>query len=89
MARFEIHSADMGLMGESPSTADILFQMGLDSASGRHGVTDLISAHKWFNIAAMKGNREAAQYRRDLSAEMTREDIAEAQRAAREWLAMH
>ncbi|WP_417688992.1 hypothetical protein [Roseibium sp.] len=89
MARFEIYSADMAIMGEQPASADILFQMGLDSACGRHGCTDLISAHKWFNIAALKGNSEAARYRKEISGEMSASEIAEAQRSAREWLSMH
>ncbi len=89
MARFEIYSADMAIMGEQPATADILFQMGLDSACGRHGSTDLVSAHKWFNIAALKGNSEAARYRKEISGEMSSAEIAEAQRSAREWLSMH
>lgn len=89
MARFDIQQADMAILGGQPATADILFQMGLDSASGRDGVTDLVSAHKWFNIAALKGNRDAARYRKEVSEEMSREDIAEAQRSAREWLATH
>ncbi len=89
MARFEVHSADMAIMGEKPVTADILFQMGLDSASGRHGSADLVTAHKWFNIAALKGNTEAARYRKEISGEMSASEIAEAQRSAREWLSMH
>ncbi|MBO0344705.1 hypothetical protein J0X15_05705 [Roseibium sp. CAU 1637] len=79
----------MAIMGETSATADILFQMGLDSACGRHGSADLVSAHKWFNIAALKGNSDAARYRKELSGEMSREEIAEAQRVAREWLSTH
>ncbi len=89
MARFEMHSADMAIMGEKPATADILFQMGLDSACGRNGAADLVTAHKWFNIAALKGNKDAARYRKEISAEMSSYEIAEAQRSAREWLSMH
>ncbi|MEE4015688.1 TPR repeat protein [Labrenzia sp. MBR-25] len=89
MARFEMHSADMAIIGEKAVTADILFQMGLDSACGRHGATDLITAHKWFNIAALKGNKDAARYRKEISGEMSTSEIAEAQRSAREWLSMH
>jgi TPR repeat protein len=89
MARFEVYSADMAVLGEQPASADILFQMGLDSACGRHGATDLVSAHKWFNIAALKGSSDAARYRKEISVEMSREEISEAQRSAREWLAMH
>ena len=37
-------------------------------------------------IAAMRGSEEAKSYRRELSTEMDRDDIAEAQRAARRWI---
>ncbi|GGB59033.1 hypothetical protein GCM10011316_33850 [Roseibium aquae] len=88
MARFDVYSADVAVLGGQSAGADVLFQMGLDSACGRNGVTDLVTAHKWFNIAALKGNRDAAQYRKEISVEMTAAEVAEAQRAAREWLAM-
>lgn len=88
MARFEMHQADMAIMGgTAPGTsASILFQMGLDCAAGRSGTADLVSAHKWFNLAAMKGNAAAASYRKEISSEMSAADIAAAQRLAREWL---
>ncbi|MBA5778033.1 hypothetical protein H2509_12950 [Stappia sp. F7233] len=89
MARYEIGSAELAIMGEKPAGAEILLQLGLDSACGRNGVADLVAAHKWFNLAAMKGNREAARHRQEISREMNREEIAEAQRAAREWLKLH
>ena len=34
---------------------DVLFERGLYWASGRSGVVNLIAAHKWFNLAALKG----------------------------------
>jgi len=45
-----------------------------------------VSAHKWFNIAAMKGHADAARMRREIAAEMTDAEIGQAQRAARDWL---
>jgi len=50
---------------------------------------DLISAHKWFNLAAMQGNSEAAQLRREIADEMSEAEIAQAQRAARHFLTRH
>jgi TPR repeat protein len=50
---------------------------------------DLVSAHKWFNLAAMRGKSEAIRYRREVAAEMSEAEIAAAQRAARDWLARH
>ncbi len=45
---------------------------------------DYVEAHKWLNLAAAKDSQHAKA--RDLAAaKMTREQIAEAQRLAREW----
>ena len=65
------------------------FEMGLAFSVGRSGRVDLIEAHKWFNIAAARGDRVAARHREELASEMSREDIASALRAAREWLSRH
>jgi TPR repeat protein len=50
---------------------------------------DLVEAHKWFNLAAMRGNDDARQYRSEISREMSRVQVSRAQRLAREWLARH
>jgi hypothetical protein len=47
---------------------------------------DYIAAHKWFNLAAMKGSEVAKSWRAQISREMNSNQIAEAQRQAREWL---
>lgn len=68
-------------------SGDELFRLGLMYSTGQGGApVDLVSAHMIFNLAAMKGSLEAKVYRRELSQEMDREDVAEAQRAARQWL---
>lgn len=83
---------EMGDAGGLPlpgpeATGDELFRMGLLYSTGQGGAPlDLISAHMLFNLAAMRGSEEAKTYRRELSAEMDRDDIAEAQRAARRWI---
>lgn len=66
-----------------------LFQLGLMHCVGRDVPLDLVSAHKWFNLAAMRGNAEAKRYRMEISGEMSRFEIAEAQRQAREWMRRH
>ena len=58
------------------------------AAAGRGGVPDRVTAHKWFNIAAARGNAEAARLRQELACEMTPDEIARAQREARQWLLM-
>jgi uncharacterized protein len=63
------------------------FDLGIAFSTGSGGVeVDLVQAHKWFNLAALGGNREGQQCRADVSAEMSREEISEAQRQARAWL---
>lgn len=70
------------------STGDELFRMGLLYSTGQGGAPlDYVSAHMLFNLAAMRGSLEAKVYRKELSAEMDPAEVAEAQRAAREWLA--
>ena len=69
-------------------TGDDLFRLGMMYSTGQGGCPmDRVSAHMIFNLAAMKGSIEAKVYRKELSQEMASEDVAEAQRAAREWLA--
>lgn len=69
-------------------SVDALYDLGVAFSTGSHGtVSDMIEAHKWFNIAASKGHEEAGWCRADVSDEMTAREIAEAQRRAREWLA--
>ena len=70
------------------STGDELFRMGLLYSTGQGGAPlDYVSAHMLFNLAAMRGSLEAKIYRKEISQEMGPSDVAEAQRAAREWLA--
>ena len=40
---------------EATAIPDVLFERGLYWASGRSGVVNLVAAHKWFNLAALKG----------------------------------
>ena len=68
---------------------ETLYQLGVMHAAGRSVPADLVTAHKWFNIAAMKGHAEAARMRREIAAEMTDAEIGQAQRAARDWLKAH
>ncbi len=88
MARYEVLEAGVGTIGNS-AQADILFELGMMYATGRDCETDIVAAHKWFNIAAIKGSERAAELRRELSATMSKPEIARALREAREWMTMH
>lgn len=89
MARPDMSSRESTECAAQGGTPDALFELGLIYCSGRDGRVDLVEAHKWFNIAAMRGNQEAKRYRVEIAAEMSRAEIAEAQRQAREWLRVH
>lgn len=65
------------------------FQVAVNYACGREVATDLIEAHKWFNIAALRGDVEAARRRQEIAAELSSAEISAAQRRAREWLSIH
>jgi len=86
MARFEILEGNMAPLGEGPAAGDMLFELGMMYSVGREVPVDLVSAHKWFNLAAMKGNHEAIRLRREIAEQMSESEIAAAQRAARDWL---
>ena len=88
MARFEMLEADFGSIGAT-AQADILFELGMMYATGRDCETDLVAAHKWFNIAAIKGSARAAELRSELSGSMSKTEIARALREAREWMTLH
>ncbi|MGE0501414.1 MAG: sel1 repeat family protein [Rhizobiaceae bacterium] len=88
MARFEMLEAEFGTMGSS-AQADILFELGMMYATGRDCAADMVAAHKWFNIAAIKGSARAAALRSELSQTMSKPEIARALREAREWMTMH
>ena len=70
-------------------SGDRYFELGVRFASGRSVPTDLVAAHKWFNLAAICGNKEAALHRHEIAAEMSANEIAAAQRAARDWHVTH
>jgi hypothetical protein len=68
---------------------DVLFERGLYWASGRSGVVNLVAAHKWFNLAALKGRADAISLRREVAELMSDIEIATAQREARTWISAH
>src|SRR3954470_21790230 len=65
------------------------FELGMKYASGRSGPADLVTAHKWFDVAVARGCRTAANLRSELAREMSAEEIAAAQREARLFLTRH
>lgn len=67
---------------------DELLDLGLAYSTGSRGCPlDLVIAHQWLNLAALAGSQEAQYCRADIADQMTRQQIGEAQRRARTWLA--
>lgn len=89
MSYFTQINLDGAVAVESGASADVLFDLGLMFSAGTAGVVDLVAAHKWFNLAAMKGRPDALGRRREIAALMSEADIAAAQRAARAWISSH
>jgi len=81
--------AEAHLETEMAPSADALYNLGLLYSTGQGVQLDYVQAHKWFNLAAMRGNQAARHCRAELAREMTAEEIAAAQREAREWLSTH
>jgi TPR repeat protein len=86
MARSEMLPCSATQPGTS---ADMLLHLGMMYCLGLEVEQNYVTAHKWFNIAALKGSGEARHYRCEISREMTSGQIAEAQRQARAWIELH
>lgn len=80
---------DAAIPVQATAIPDVLFERGLYWASGRSGVVNLVAAHKWFNLAALKGRVEAIELRREVAELMSEVEIAMAQREARAWITAH
>ena len=68
--------------------ADALYNLGLAYSTGQGVAQDFVAAHKWFNLAALRGSNEAKSWRNQLAVEMEPSQIAQAQKLAREWLSI-
>ena len=89
MARMDMTMVDNAEIAASSNNASSLLELGIMYSTGRDVEQDLVSAHKCFNLAALQGLREAREYRQEIASEMSPQEIAEAQRQARDWLAMN
>lgn len=86
--QFEIDVAT-AIPAEASNDPDVLFDLGIVCSSGRTGAIDLVAAHKWFNLAALKGRTDAVPMRREVATMMSDAEIALAQREARVWMTAH
>jgi TPR repeat protein len=89
MGRSEIAEIEGGSLGDTADAADAFYELGMEYSVGLSVPVDFVAAHKWFNLAAMRGNQDAVKLRREIAAQMSDTEIGLAQRAARDWLKAH
>ncbi|GGB80482.1 MULTISPECIES: sel1 repeat family protein [Henriciella] len=70
----------------STSSADDLCKVGLAYSEGLGVDADMVQAHKWFNLAVLKGSEAAKEYRAQMAEMLSSEEIKEALKSARAWL---
>ena len=84
MAFTDVEIAEAHEAVRSNCDSSDLYKLGLIYSTGDE--VDFVEAHKWFNLAASRGYEAAKECRRELAEMLSKEEIAQAQRAAREWL---
>ncbi|MBT3481899.1 MAG: SEL1-like repeat protein [Opitutales bacterium] len=65
------------------------FNLGVSYDNGEGVLQDDAKAHMWLNLAAANGIDVGSKARDLVAKEMTSEQIAEAQKMAREWMEEH
>jgi TPR repeat protein len=72
------------------------YNLGLMHANGRGVLPDFVIAHQWLDLAVQPGSMlapkdlaDATDSRDQITARLTPEQLAEAQRRAQAWLAAH
>ena len=76
-------------MAAEQGDADAPLMMGNMYASGKGVPKDHVAAHMWFILAATSGHEAARPLLSVYKEDLTPDQIAEAQRMAREWMAKH
>ena len=75
------------LAGAEQGYADAQANLGVIYGNGLGIPQDYVLAHMWSNLAASSGNKDAQRNRDILARRMTPDQVAEAQRLARDWIA--
>ena len=67
--------------------ANAQYNLGVMYANGNGVPEDNVVAYMWLNLAAAQGHEDAKTNKGVVSEDMTKEQIAEAQKLSREWMA--
>jgi TPR repeat protein len=87
--RLRMAGIELAVSAAEPTNAEECFGLGMIYSAGAGVAVDMVAAHQWFNIAAMRGHKDAARLRREIAEQMSDPEIGQAQRAARDWLKAH
>ena len=89
MALMDVTPQEAIERADREQSGEALYDLGILYSTGQGVELDYVEAHKWFNLAALRGSHEARNWRAELSMEMSSDEISEAQRQARQWLSVH
>ncbi|MFN3227532.1 MAG: SEL1-like repeat protein [Hyphomicrobiales bacterium] len=87
MARLAVNEFEAGYLGQRADEGDLFFDLGMMYATGRSVAVDLVAAHKWFNLACLRGKQAAKTYREEIAGELSKSQLAQALQSARTFLA--
>jgi TPR repeat protein len=68
------------------SHPDDLYRAGLAYATGTGTDINLVEAHKWFNLAAVRGHEDARTQRQEMAEMLSSDEVKIALQSARDWL---
>ncbi|MDH3636633.1 MAG: hypothetical protein OES20_18230 [Gammaproteobacteria bacterium] len=90
---FTSGSYDMAYTGfselASQGSSICQYYLGVMYASGMGVLQDFGQAHMWLNIASSQGHKKARRQLEKLTHHMTADQIADAQKRARQWVSKH
>ena len=69
--------------------ANSQYSLGVMYEKGQGVIQDYIIAHMWLNIASSNASKQAPKKRKEIEVKMSANQISEAQKLAREWVAKH
>ncbi len=89
LVEFAEIDVDSRLSAARSGDPEALFDLGMIYSLGDGVAVDLVEAHKWFNLAVMRGFGDAKDNRADVASEMSAAEISAAQKRARDFLSSY
>jgi len=86
MALLDLSTEEALVRADTEQTGESLYDLGILYSTGQGVEMDYVQAHKWFNLAVLKGHDDAKICREEMADMLDKEDIKSALAAARAWL---